>query len=310
MLKPSRRIPKAFQRPSSTMSRRLAEKLLERNGPGKSSRTSRSVRKWQRALRSLLAALGQLRMWLVWLAAAACFALILLSLSPALAVTTMRVRREDQRVDIEELEQLLHPFFGKHLLFLSSNLLERTILSADPEVSTVTVKKNFPHAIEITLSMDPIVADVLVGGPDDTEENISAASGSGQYRYLTSRGVYLTYSVPLQAAAEGERLTLRVVDWAVKPVHHQRLLDASVLHDIETAQRILRESFGHVTRSVTLYLRAREFHIQTERLALWLDEATPILKQLDHYRQFLRTLPPGSAGQYIDLRLHDRVVYR
>ena len=101
----------------------------------------------------------------------------------------MNIRRSDQRIDIEELQYLLLPFFGRHLLFLSSREVERVIASAYPEVSAVTVEKRLPHELRLTLQMEGIGADVLLGNPDDTEEDIATVSGGTLHRYLTDNGI-------------------------------------------------------------------------------------------------------------------------
>jgi hypothetical protein len=257
--------------------------------------------------------------------------LLFFLLSPTFTIHSIRVSRQDQRVDIEELQQLLRPSFGKHLFFLSSPLVERRILATYPEVSAAAIRKRYPRELSVTLYMDPVVAEVLVGKPGETEE---ALHGSGaftgereRWSYLTARGIYLDLPFPLpfsssprghspqddvlEEAARGERaLRIHLVDWAVKPTHQQYLLPPEALQDIQTIQQILEESFGHTVAFVTLYLRAREFHVQTEQLALWFDRGLPLVQQFEHYRAFLRALPPGSAQRYVDLRMHDRVVYQ
>ena len=161
--------------------------------------------------------------------------------------------------------------------------------------------------------MDPLVALVCLGEPEETEATLAGTGSFVQeyppYQYLTSRGVYLEEPFPLGENGE-EKLRIHIVDWAVKPVHRQRLVDPDLLSDIARVRQVLEESFGHTVTFVTLYIRAREFHVQTEKLSLWLDRALPLVQQFEHYRAFLRTIPPGSTEQYVDLRLHDRVVYR
>ncbi len=261
--------------------------------------------------RSLQVWTSQFRIWFIALVGTSVAALIILSLfSPLFEVKSIRVRRQDARVDIEEVQKLLTPFFGRHLFFLAPRTLEMIVQESYPEVASLEVQKHFPHELQITLYMDPLAADVLVGAPEETEHT-ATASGGALSQYITSRGIYLEYPMPLAEAPEGEtRMKLRIVDWAVKPSHRQRLLSEELLHAMQNAEKILRESFGHEVSSITLYVRAQEFHIQTEKLSLWFDIATPLVQQIDHYREFLRSLPEGGATEYIDLRLHDRVVYR
>lgn len=254
----------------------------------------------------------RMRLWGIFLLiGASLVVLLILFLSPLLRVSSMRVSRQDARLDIEEIQKLLLPFFGKHLFSLSPQTVERVILTAYPDVTSVHVAKRMPGALHVTLYTDPIVALVSLGTPEGTERSFTPLSGSGTYHYLTSQGVFLEYDTPLHVQQEGGEYTqLKVVDWAVKPVHRQKLLPSEMVRDMQHVQRLLLQSFGQRVNSITTYIRAREYHVTTERLTLWFDAGNPIVQQLDRYREFLHALPGESAEKYIDLRLHDRVVYR
>ena len=54
----------------------------------------------------------------------------------------------------------------------------------------------------------------------------------------------------------------------------------------------------------------QEFHLKTEGVILWFDLATPVAAHIDRYRQFLRAVSLDKVEEYIDLRPHDRVIYR
>src|SRR3989344_5270118 len=309
-LKPSRRIPKAFQRRPSEMSRRVARTFGRRERKHEHFfRFTQALRQWKRMERSLHLWTEQFRVWCIALIGESVAALLILSLfSPLFEVKSIRVRRQDARVDIEEIQKLLTPFFGRHLVFLAPRTIETLIRESYPEIASLQVQKHFPHELQVTLFMDPIDANVLVSSPEETEHTASATGSGALSQYITSRGIFLEYPTPLTEAAETKgRLQLRIVDWAVKPSHRQRLLSEPLLHAMQNAEKILRESFGHTVSSITLYARAQEFHVQTERLTLWFDLASPLVQQIDRYREFLRSLPLDSATEYIDLRLHDRV---
>ena len=290
------------------MSLHIAQKFHRRESRKTFSILSaKFLRQWKRVERSLAASLHHMRLWMVVLIAASVVTLLALSLfSPLFTVQSISVRRQDARIDVAEIQKLLFPFFGRHLFFLSPRLLADTVQDAYPEVASVKTEKRFPHDVRLTLSMDPVVADVFVKAPDATEHTKTASGASVQHS-LTSRGIYLEYASP---EAETKRMRLSIVDWVVKPSHRQQLLSEELLHAMQNAENILTESFGHRVSDITLYVRAQEFHVRTERIMLWFDLATPLVQQVAHYREFLRSLPADAATQYIDLRLHDRVVYR
>lgn len=328
MLRPSRRLPRALQRPFSPFSRALARAYQPRRAARRLFTLRRRSKKWL-GIAGMFSL--RLRLWsLSLLVILFLVALLLYFLSSSFRVTSMRVSRDDPRLDLEEVQRLLLPFFGKHLSFLSPHLIERALLTAYPEVASVRIVKRFPGELHVTLYTDPIVAEVQLGSPNDTERSFTPLGGSGAYRYLTARGVYLEYPIPVAVReGDGERLLLKVVDWAVKPAHRQKLLEEKLLQDMQHVRRLLMQSFGHTVRAVTVHLRAREFHMEAEHparpdgrpperpsragsdgLTLWFDQASSIVQQLDRYREFLRALSPEKITEYVDLRLHDRVVYR
>jgi len=228
-------------------------------------------------------------------------------------------------VDVEEIQMLMKPTFGRHILFLPPLLLSRDIQASLPEVASVEVRRIYPDELHIRLTMDPLAAKIHIGDPDDTEhdlQNSLAAGGSGTgttvHRYLSVQGVYLEYPFPVE---EGDRALpiLHLVDWAVKPAHRQRTITPEVIKTIQQGRAVLEQSFGLTVPYVTVYLRAREFHVHTihpgreegnETLMLWFDQGSPIIEQINRYRAFLREVPAEAPSEYVDLRLHDRVVYK
>ena len=316
-IKPSRRLPKAFQRSSSAISRKVARKTRHRKRNVRFHLIKIS-RQWRRLSRHAHVSFRSLKLWCASLVVAILLLLLFYFLfSSTFVVSSMRVSRQDHRVDIEEIQELLRPFFGRHILFVSPLLLEHTIQSAYPEVSAVHVRRNFPDELVMTLYMDPISAEILIGEPSDTEaeyvqvaESLETEQREVPYAYVTERGIYLEYPFSFPAKQEEERLTIHLVDWAVKPTHRQKILSEDVIRNMVSAKRILRQSFGHSIPFITFYLRAREFHVQTEERVLWFDFSTPIVQQINRYRTFLRAIPQDRAKDYVDLRLHDRVVYR
>jgi hypothetical protein len=312
-----KRLPKRFQRRTSAISRNVARKHSRKKERGSITvHMNKLNRQWRRIGRSFQGAMKNFRIWFTCLVGVVIVVISLYFMfSPLFSVSSVRVSRQDQRVDVEEIQKLLQPFFSKHILFVSPIRLSHEIQSAYPEVSSVKVNKNYPNEIHVVLFMDPIIADVLIGEPGDTEaqaEELQKAEEEegGLHRYITEKGVYLEYPFKLPKKPEEERLSIYLVDWAVKPEHRQKLFSESALHEVKSVRRILLESFGHTTKFTTFYLRSREFHVKTENNVLWFDLSNPVIQQINRYREFLRTFTQDTAKEYIDLRLHDRVVYR
>jgi len=266
-----------------------------------------------------------LRVWLFVLIGCALLVIILFFfLSPTFAVSSIRVSRQDRRIDVEEIQKHLSEQFGKHILLVSPALLSHELRARYPEVSSVSVRRLYPSELHVMISMDDISAEVILGEPDETEIDITEISDSehipadGLYRYVTDRGIYLEYPFALENEKD-DRLRVHIVDWATKPEHRQILIKPKVLQAMRSASALLTQSFGSSVPLVTLYIRAKEFHVHTfhpgrpegkEKLTLWFDLADTVLTQINRYRTFLKEIPPGTAEDHVDLRLHDRVVYR
>ncbi len=283
-------------------------------------------RRWRRFERFLPSLLRHVRLWIVLLfVVLIVVALLFLLFSPTFAVASIRVSREDRRIDVEEIQQFLAPQFGRHILFVSPMLLSREIQLAYPEVAEATVRRRYPNEIIVRLAMDAVAADVLIGEPDNLDRNLaslveeveSIASEERVYRYVTEQGIYLEY--PFALEEQGRSLSLHLVDWATKPEHQQALLSQDVLRTMRQAKGILEQSFGLTVPAVTLYLRAKEFHVHTihpgrsegkEMVILWFDFESPMVQQMNRYRAFLRSISPEKVEEYVDLRLQDRVVFR
>jgi hypothetical protein len=59
-----------------------------------------------------------------------------------------------------------------------------------------------------------------------------------------------------------------------------------------------------------VYLRAREFHLDTPKLSFWFDLRSPLEEQLQRLRTFLTVVKFPEVKNYIDLRLIGKVVYK
>lgn len=325
-LLPSRRLPKALQRSVSPLSRKVARKSVKKRKKVRGvAKGGKLGRQWRRVVRLVAGTMTHLRVWLVVLIGCALIVIILFFfLSPTFAISSIRVSRQDRRIDVEEIQKHLSEQFGRHILLVSPALLSRELRMKYPEVSSVDVRRRYPSELHVFLFMDGVSAEIILGEPDDTEAGISEISdeenisADGLYRYVTDRGVYLEYPFSLDDS-EKDRLKIHVVDWATKPEHRQMLIEPAVLQAMRSARALLVQSFGSSVPLVTLYVRAKEFHVHTfhpgrpegkEKLTLWFDLADTVLTQINRYRTFLKEVLPGAAEDYVDLRLHDRVVYR
>lgn len=239
----------------------------------------------------------------------------LLTFSPLLSVRQIRIARSDARIDVEHIERLLAPMFRRHLFFLSSQEVVSLLKDAVPDISAATVTKRYPSTLIVRLTLDPIIARLLIEEPRNARpaapvrgSGSAAPSPTPSGEYLTSQGLYVTYT-PSQVQG-APPMPLRIVDWGARPVPWTSLIEPDYLLAMRETEKALLDQFGQEVIERTIFLRAREFHLRTKTITLWFDRRSTLEEHLRRYRIFLRTIGLDAAKEYVDLRLNDRIVYK
>lgn len=314
MLRSPRRIPQRFNRRVTDQTRRLAQHRHQRRRQYWRQRISRLWNRFQRKSDSIKSFVIRFSLWVsggvvVIIVSVALF-------SPLLTVREVRIARSDARIDIEHVQRLLRPLFGRHLLFLSSQEVLPLLKQGRPEgpnqraepgipdLASVQVLKRYPSTLSLKLTLDPLIARLQI-----VDSAGKTATGSMNVDFLTAKGVYVAYS-PDQVGSGVLLPLVRVVDWNEPPQPFEALFDDEFLKAMHNAERALDEQFGQKVRSRTVHVRGQEFHLQTAEYALWFDLRSPLEMQLTRYQLFLQSVGKADAKEYVDLRLTDRVVYK
>lgn len=262
------------------------------------------IRRWRTVL---IERLGTARRSLKYvLAGVAVFIIALLLFSPILRVREIRVIRGEGRIDLPSVLAVLSPFYNRHLLLVPAHEVSQKVRQVVLDAKDVTVSKRYPSQISVKITLVPIVARVLIE-PVQSDPDLGTGSGS------TQRGEYLTENGLLVAATppDGDPIpTIRIVDWGVRPVPVTKLLDPTMLRELRQAEQALAVEFNQNIKMRTVYLRAREFHLDTDKISFWFDERMPIEDQLQRLRTFLTAVKLTDVQNYVDLRLIGRVVYK
>ena len=315
MLRTPRRLPQRYNRRVSPQTRSLVARRHARRRNYRWERLRRLLGRIRRQWEPLKAFV--LRFIFVFVAGIVVLVIGIVLFSPLLNVREVRVARTDPRIDIERVERLLKPLFGKHLLFLSSSevypLLKNGLPAVKdtpaepglPELLKVNVGKRYPSTIVLELTLEPLIARLDLSDP-----TAAATTNSGSTAdFLTSQGIYVNYA-PNQVGSGGALPLIKVVDWSVRPVPFSPLLSPALLKTMDNAENALVDQFGQPVSMRVVYLRAQEFHLKVPEYSLWFDMKSPLEAQLQRYRLFLQTIGKTAPKLYIDLRLADRVVYR
>ncbi len=234
--------------------------------------------------------------------------------SPILHIREIRVPRSDPRIDAERIQSALKPFFGQHLFFVTSDQVEAAIEAATPDLQSVSVSKQYPVTLSLRVTLDPVIAHLVIEGPDQTPQaGTGTITGTGAVHegddYLTDQGVYVTYN-PSQIQTGTGLLQLTVIDWAVRPEPGKQLVDEEMLTAMRQAEQILQSEFDLPVSRRVVYLRAREFHLKLPAFSLWFDLRTPLDEQLQRFRVYLEQIGATKAKEYVDLRIQGKIVYK
>ncbi|MDD5469833.1 MAG: hypothetical protein PHO92_03490 [Candidatus Peribacteraceae bacterium] len=311
-LRSARRLPRQYNRPVSRRMRDLADRRRKTRKQLRQEKLRRTVRRvqrlyvdWQRFV---------VRWFLVGLLAALLFILGFLLFSPLVQVRAVHIKRTDPRLDIEKVQMALVPIFGRHTAFLSNFEVLSLLRDAVPDIDQVSIVKEYPSDVSITVTLDPLVAQMVIVSPDAPGDAAQATAGSGAlYDFLTNEGMYVTAAEP-----QPDLPVIRLVDWGARPQPGNIVLIPAFLQRIRDTEQALLSQLGFVTLERIVFLRGQEYHLLVERAAesgvlrpvLWFDARSSVEEHLQRYRAFLRALGPDAAKEYIDLRLKDRVVYK
>lgn len=230
--------------------------------------------------------------------------------SPLVEVREIRVVRSDRRVDVEAVQRSLSPLFGEHLLFVTQKNVLPLLEESVPDLRAAVIDKQYPSTLILRLELQPVVALLQIVDPSGTVSPVATGTGEDVLGdYLTADGMYVVYPASLVQSGTGAAV-VRIVDWGVRPEPWKHLLDIRILERMAQAEQLLNAQFGETISQRAVYLRSREFHLQTSKHSLWLDMRSPLVEQLDRYRLFLQSAGVDAATRYVDLRLQDRIIYR
>lgn len=314
MLRSPRPIPRRYVRRVTRGSRRIAQKYHRPRRRYSWERFRRHSQRWSQRLQ-WTAQKAVASFW--WLLGGALLGIVLITLfSPLLTVRSMRVARRDPRIDVELVEQALRPLFGMRMLFVRQQDIEPLLKedlpevkrAAVPDMKSLAVGKEYPSTLILEITPATLIAQARVLQPD--MQPLPAGSGTTLLEVITEDGMLAAY-LPSEVPDAAALMPVDIVDWGARPQPWTHLADPEVFNEIRRVETLLRDQFGQGVQRRVLYLRAQEYHfLLDDGLSLWLDRRSPVDEQLARYKLFLQVTPRGVAKQYVDLRLHDRIVYR
>ncbi|MEI8230133.1 MAG: FtsQ-type POTRA domain-containing protein [Candidatus Peregrinibacteria bacterium] len=303
-LRPAHRLPRKFNRPISSVTRRVLDRRLRHSIRG------RIATLWKRSARSFQRNREGWRISMIRWSIVTVVALVLLTFgivlfSPIGRIEEIHVPRTDTRLDIEGVIESLSPLFGRYLISITGREVSDLIVQKIPDVQNITVSKRYPSQLTVRVELETLVARIRVLDPDRGDRPVS---GSGGTIHAVTRSGILTAYAP--STSSGALPLIDLVDWGVQPENGVPILTPEILTRIVETEQALTIQFGYKVSRRVLYLRAQEYHLTVGGIRLWFDIRSTVEEQLQRLRTYLHVLGPGVAKQYIDLRLGDKVIYQ
>lgn len=253
---------------------------------------------------------SEFRIWMLIAASGVVTVIVaILLLSPFFDVRSMHIRRQDARIDPEEIQQTLSPLFKQRLVLVTRNQVAAMLEAEYADIQRVEITKEYPSTLDVTVYLDPVVAKVKIvdSGAQEAGSGSVAGSGTELHTYLTRTGLFVSSPITLTSAPLP---TLTITDWNIRPENRQRILDPQFLQEIFLARDTLRRDFGLSTVGILIYLRAQEFHVRTNKSTLWFDLQSPLAVQFQRFRELLKTVSLDQVKEYADLRIADKIIYK
>lgn len=311
--RPTRPLPRKFNRPLTPGTRTFVERRHRRI---REHRRERSRRWFRRARAIILDRIVAARRYIKFLIiGVAILVASLLLFSPLLRVREIRVVRTEGRVDLAAVLEALAPLYDRHMLLVSVHDVTFRVRAVVPDARTVSVTKSYPAKLSVRIALAPLVARVRIQTSPSAGSGarVATRTGSGstasvaQQEFLTDDGLLVT--APHGPASEALP-TIRVVDWSARPAPGRPLLSPEFFDRLRRAEQALTLEFGQQIVLRTVYLRAREFHLDGPVVSYWFDTRSTLESQLQRLRVFLRAVKLSDVKSYVDLRLTGRVVYK
>lgn len=213
--------------------------------------------------------------------------------SPYFEVKKISIVRDSVLLDLEQLDMLLEPYYGRNLLFLSQSEVASALQERFPEFTEVSIRETWPSEMEVQLVIAPPFVNIF------HEE-------TANFWTLSQDGVVLQPN-----ATEGLPM-IELYQHAGLIQKSQKILNREMIQAIFDAKAFFQEELSIQIDVVHLYSVSQEFHLISENnTAFWLDLTHSLPDQLQKLRLADEKIGLYSKDfEHIDLRIPDQIFYK
>lgn len=208
--------------------------------------------------------------------------------SNQLSIKEIQVYKDQSLEANSPLQFYFNSAINQSIVFSDLSEVQNKILTDNPQIDKIAIKKKFPSTIKIEYTEFSIVANLLLSAEEVQQK-------------------YLLNSQGQVARKDIENPNLPFIKMtAVKALKSQeQAIDPEKLKYILESRKAFEEKFGIKVFDVTYLKEARELHLRTEKyFYVWLDMTQNYDKQFSKLKKSLNTLDIyNDPIDYIDLRI-------
>ncbi len=213
--------------------------------------------------------------------------------SPYFKIKKININRDTPNLNIESVQKILKPFYGKNLLFLKKEDLIKILLKNFLEFRTIEITEEWPDSMTISIKLSP---------PAFTVFDIESAN----FAVISSDGVVLSLT-------GNEALpTLKIKNMKKPFILGDRIIEKDWLEQIKLIKKILFSEIKITTKEIILLPIAQEVHfITSSGISLWFDLQLDIKQQIQKLELGANKIGLYSKKlEHIDLRIPGQLFWK
>lgn len=223
------------------------------------------------------------------------------------ALSQIKLKRMDFRVDIEEIAPTVQGFRGQNLVFVSKKQIAQELMERHPYIKDVEIEKSYPRAILLNISTYPIK---LRWKMKIQEEDLVKNT-----KEIKERVYFINKVGKISSGSSEDEDAFLIEEQNIhkqEPEKNMLIIEEGALNEILGSKGLLEEIMQISVVRAEYFRYAREIHYLTENnISIWMDFATPHEEQIKKLYNVLAEVEILKESlAYIDLRVKGRVYYK
>lgn len=213
--------------------------------------------------------------------------------SPYFNLQKISIVRDNPNIDVAKIEASLADYYDKNLLFLSHEVMKKTLFENFLEFREIEIKEKWPSELSIKIKISPPFFNLF-------------NSETANFSVISEDGIIL-------AEKPKEDLTvLKIQKYEKILVPGQRFVEREILEKIQRTKGLMENQIKIPIQDILFFPTAREVHlISKKETAFWFDLQIPIDPQVKKLE--LATSEIGLFSkklEHVDLRIPNQIFWK